>query len=152
CTRFFLFEAGVGENVLPACAGALGVLIVATRPAPGLVHTGLALLLALLLRQDNILILPAMLYALWTGSPAGSRVRGLAVLLVATGAAALGCSALAWLHSGAKGESFLDYLLDLGRRDWRLAVAGQPVLAHLDSFGVAAVARHWEPADHQLWV
>jgi hypothetical protein len=71
-------------------------------------------------------------------------------MLSACAAAALGCTALAWLQSGMPGQSFVDYVLDLGQRDWRVLNAGHPVLAHADSFGVAAVGRHWDPADHHL--
>jgi hypothetical protein len=150
--RSFLVEAGVGENVLPACAAALAALVIASRPSPSPLAVGTAFAAALLFRQDNVLLLPAVVYATWTGLAPEGRGRRIVGALSAAGAAAAALSVAAWAIARSPGQSFAAWLFDLGRQDWTVPVAGPRVLAHADAFGIAAVGRHWEPQDHHLWI
>ena len=151
-SRSFLVEAAVGENVLPACAAALATLIVATRPTPSPWKVGAAFAVALLFRQDNLLLLPAVFYALWSGLPRERRFRTITLTLVAGGAVAALGSVAAWRVARQPGQSLWTYLVDLGRHDWSLSIVGPRALAHTDAFGIAAVGRHWWPDDHHLWI
>jgi hypothetical protein len=151
-SRTFIVEAATGENVLPACALGLGALIVAARPSPSLGKVGAALTVALLFRQDNVLLVPAIVYALWSGLPPERRAPRILGTLVVSGAVVVVASILAWLVARAPGQTLLAYVYDIGSHDWSVPIAGPRMLAHADAFGIAAVGRHWSPDDHHLWI
>ncbi|HMS15226.1 MAG TPA: hypothetical protein PKA37_00190 [Planctomycetota bacterium] len=63
-SRGFLFETAVGENVVPAGAGAAALFVLAARGRDQILGLGIATVAVLLLRQDNLLFIPALLLLL----------------------------------------------------------------------------------------
>ena len=73
--------------MLPAAAAALWALTVAARPASSLLLTAAATTLAILLRQDNILIVPGVAAGVALGAAPGNRAGGVVRVLVGAGLA-----------------------------------------------------------------
>ena len=108
-TSGFWIEAGTGENVLLGVAGALLATAVALDPNARPRRLGMVVVLALLCRQDNVLLVPAWAYALGQRLDGPTRLRTLSVWLAATGAAALAVFTLIWIAFG-EDWTFVDYL------------------------------------------
>lgn len=108
-TRGFWIEAGTGENVLLGVAGALLATTVALDPNARPRRLGAVIVLALLCRQDNVLLVPAWAYALGQRLDGPTRLRTLSAWLAATGGAALAVFTLTWIAFG-KDLAFGDYL------------------------------------------
>ncbi len=129
--------ASVGETYLPATAATAALLAGAGRArlagrAPGVAATTGWLLLALLLRQDAVLVVPS----LWI--LAGARVGGLVATALA-GAGALGASAAAW-GLADPGTGLVDWLRGLERTGlWGGPVGGDDVARGLGVLALALV-------------
>jgi hypothetical protein len=112
-TRGFLVEMGTGENVLPAAAAGLFALVLATRPGGTLFAIGAALVIAGLMRQDNVFVAPGVAWAVAAARPAGARLP--AVLKLAAGASiatAAGYVAF-WLWSRRADEGLFEWTFRL---------------------------------------
>lgn len=116
-SRGFILEAATGENVLPACAAALGTLLLACRRTPHLGAVGAALVLSLLLRQDNLLIVPGVALALALGRPRGDRLKPITLMIAASGVATLAGYALLWWIGAPDGQSLHAWMLKLALDD-----------------------------------
>ncbi|MAG56635.1 MAG: hypothetical protein CMJ83_10130 [Planctomycetes bacterium] len=139
-TRGFLLEAGAGENVLPACAAGLAALWFASRAEVGSWKVGIALVVALVLRQDNILILPGVLTAFAMTRSAGERWRGSLRLLAGAGLAALGLYLVGWWISAPE-LRFDHYLFHMMTYEWMPVHDQLPSAARFaDHFAVSGVA------------
>ena len=149
-TRGFVIEAGTGENVLPACAAALLALWLASREQTPPSRAGLALLIALGLRQDNILLVPAFMVAL-DARPALDReapgpLKTLAATGIATIALYLGCW---WV--GAGDVALTDWVFDLATNEGRAWAPDHGplmdhVLPHLSASGLAVTGLQFAPS------
>lgn len=148
-TRGFIMEAATGENVLPACAAALIAVWLAARPQTGPWKAGLALVIALALRQDNVLLVPGFSIALLMRSESGHRVGTVLRTLAAAGIATLGVYAACWaIGSGDAG--IVDWTFDLAEREGRswapnAAPKSDDLLPHLSAAGFAVVGLQREP-------
>jgi hypothetical protein len=118
CTRGFLVEAASGETVLPAAAAALFALRVAARPDPSPWGVGGALVFAVLLRLDNVLLLPGILVALASGLPKGARLSALAAVAAGAGLVTLLAYVAAWLIGNGASVPFDRWLLPSGFTPW----------------------------------
>jgi len=124
----------VGESYLPANAALLGLLACALRMRLGLRAENTApiaawLLLALLLRQDSVLVAPALFVLL--------PVRRALSAILAAGLGSLAIYAAAWLIGGPE-AGFVDWLRGLERSGlWGAAPDARAVRA---SLGLTAVA------------
>lgn len=96
-TRCIFIEVAVGESLALSAASILFALMLAADPAASLVRVGIATVIALLVRQDAILILPGILLALHLRTPAEQRsLKRLLLWLCATGIATLCLYLLFW--------------------------------------------------------
>jgi hypothetical protein len=120
-SRGFVIETALGENVIPAAAAALFALTVAARPRVNLVLAAGALTLALLLRQDNVLLVPGVAAAVAIGSEPGTRFARVAKLLAAAGVATIAGYLAAWWVAMNGNAPFFDWLLGIGREGPRSA-------------------------------
>ncbi len=138
--RGLLLSAAGGETVLPALAASLWLLITACRAEPSLRVTGTLAVLTLLLRQDSILVIPAVLYAL---ARAGHSLRTLVRFTAITGFTTLAIYVLLWKLSG-RDPSFTDWMFALmhdSARTWGGTSTEDPahiLLLHVNAWGVAA--------------
>jgi hypothetical protein len=142
-TRAFLVDAAVGETVVPGCAAALWALDRATRSPVRIGGACAALAVALLLRADNVLIVPAFVAGMWGGT--GGR-RAAAVRALAAAAAATAAGYLAWWLLAAGGRpSVPEYFLPASLGPWmNPAGVGLPgLLTHVDATSAALVGRSW---------
>lgn len=128
-TREVFMATAVGETLLPAATFSVLTLVLAWREQVPLLHVGVAFVMACLLRQDSILILPGMLVALRLRThhaPAWPQiVRHVALM----GTIALALYALAWWVSGT--PSFTGWLLEIAQRAGRHWAPADPPAAHL---------------------
>ena len=108
-TRGFWIEAGTGENVLLGVAFGLYALRAALDDRCRLSRVGIWVVLALLARQDNILLLPAWAYGLWQRMPAESRLKRLVLWGAVSGIATLGLYFLIW-WAFSEENTFLEWL------------------------------------------
>ena len=107
-SRAFLFEGATGETVPLGVMAAVAVLLAAAHPrVPGFLVC-LSLVMALMLRQDNVLVVPAAALAFFTRMPKGQRVGSTAALLTATGVLTIAAYGLLWWFT----------VLGLGLSDW----------------------------------
>lgn len=152
-TRSWFLEAFTGENVLPAIAAALIALLAALDDRWSLRSVGIATFIALLFRQDNLLVVPAILLAVrWRSQ--GPSWRQLTVWLAVVGGATLGAYLAIWagLSAGGLQEGFLDWMWGIGARDYSLV--GRPVLQHAVAYGTSITGVQWpatEPWTH-IWI
>ncbi|MSR74135.1 MAG: hypothetical protein EXS14_01520 [Planctomycetes bacterium] len=118
-TRAVLLESAVGETVVPAAALALWALIVAADRGTSMARAGVIATLALLLRQDNILIVPGLLFALGARLPAEARIKQLTLWLLLTGVFTIFGYAVCWKLSGVTElRSFLMSTAETASRTW----------------------------------
>jgi hypothetical protein len=169
-TRGFFLESLLGENVVPACAAALlAVLLAHERPMKPK-RLACALVLALLFRQDNLFIVPGVLWIAANGFPKGRRWAGSAALLAVTGVVTLALywlSYLALITWGGVSPSFMQWMTHLGETSWnpgqpqlvggnqgfRLlswlwTVRSEDLLRHFSAFGWAISGRQFQPYQH----
>lgn len=114
-TRGFWIEAGTGENVLLGAVGALLATAAALDPKIRPRRLGAFVLLALLCRQDNVLLIPAWAYALGQRLDGPTRARTVTTWLAATGVAGIALYALTWITFG-ENLAFGDYLTDTAQK------------------------------------
>lgn len=117
-TRGFLFETAAGETVIPAAAAAVFALRLATKPDPRPFAVGAALLLAVLLRLDNVLIVPGIVLGLLSGSPRGTRVSRIVAVLLGAGLLSLLAYVGAWMIGNNNPIPFDRWLLPAGLTPW----------------------------------
>ena len=94
--RGFWIEAGTGENVLTGVAFGMLALRAALDPRAGPGRVSFWIVVALLARQDNILLMPAYTFALWQRMPRPRRWRRMFIWGAVTGVLTLGLYALVW--------------------------------------------------------
>ncbi len=138
--RGVLLSAAGGETVLPALAAALWLLIAACNAQTSVRVTTALAVITLLLRQDSILVIPAVLFAL---ARSGHSMRSLVRFTALTGFITLALYVLLWKLSG-RDPSFLAWMFALMHdpaRTWGGTAAGSPsaiLLLHANAWGVAA--------------
>lgn len=144
--RGVLLSAAGGETVLPALAASLWLLIAACNAGTSLRVTSALAVITLLLRQDSILVIPAVLFALARGGRSlGTLVRFTAL----TGFITLALYALLWKLCG-RDPSFLNWMFALmhdSARTWGgTSTAGfhDTVLLHGSAWSVAAAGHFTE--------
>lgn len=152
-TRSFVFEAGVGESIVPGAAAALFVIDQATRPPFRPLRVWGSLVLALLVRQDNILIVPGLVLGLWHVLQPERRLQRLASGLLASAAVTVAGYVMLWLVASGGRRPFVEFMLALaldpqyadpnliGNLRWRL-----------DALGVAVAGRTWPSWSPNLWI
>lgn len=113
-SRGFVIETGTGENVVPATAAGLFALTCAAGARHRLATTVAALTLALLFRQDNLMLLPGIVLGFARSAPAGARTAALVKLLTWAGALTLVAYAAAWLVATKGQTGFLAWMLGTG--------------------------------------
>jgi hypothetical protein len=151
-SRSFVIDAAVGESILPGCAAALWLLLEAARVPASPRRVAAALVLAVLLRQDNILLLPGVVIAVAAGLPRGARLRPLAGILIGAGAATLAGYSAAWWMATRGSKALWDYLFYLPGMGWTAPNPLDPrrFLMHLDALSAAVVGRNWPREDLHL--
>jgi len=107
--RGFWIEAGTGENVLTGVAFGMLALRAALDPRAGPGRVSFWIVVALLARQDNILLMPAYTFALWQRMPRPRRWRRMFIWGAVTGVLTLGLYALVW-WAYASQTPFQDWL------------------------------------------
>jgi len=113
--RGVILDAGTGENIIPGAAAALLALRLASGAGSHPRVLVLTILVALLLRQDNLFIVPGCLLAHAMKNPAGRRLRSAMVVAFAAGTLTLAAYAIIYaLCPWDRG--FIDFLLGLGAR------------------------------------
>jgi hypothetical protein len=109
--------------------------------------------LALLLRQDNLLIVPGLALGLWPLLEPGKRTKALLSGLLASAAATLSGYAIFWRLATGGDRSFPDWLLRLSLDPQYSDTNLVPNLQwHVDGLGAAVVGRIWQPSEANLWV
>lgn len=138
-SRGFIVDTAVGENVVPAAAAGLFALTCAIAPAPRLVLPTAALVVALLFRQDNLLLVPGIAAAIASGAPPGRRVRNAALVVVLAGVATVALYGLVWFMV-ARHHDFAGWLLGIGRAGAFAETTG-PAVSRLGIYvaGIATV-------------
>ena len=111
----FLVETAAGETMLPGAAAALFAVTTAARPTARLASSAAALTLALLLRQDNLFVVPGVALALAAVRPRGARVDAVVKVIGAAGVATLAGYVVAWLVAIGGGMPFPLWLVFLAR-------------------------------------
>ncbi len=118
-TRSVLLEASVGETVVPAAALALWALVAACDGNCSLLRVGAITVAALLLRQDNILIVPGLVFALATRLPQQRRLWRMFLWLALTGLTTLGAYVICWQLAGAANlRAFMFTTAEVATRNW----------------------------------
>ena len=142
CTRICAMESAVGEVNLPGIAAALWALREATRgrvsgSTHGGVrpwHCGASIAVALCMRQDSILLLPAFMLAAWMGMGPG-RSRTLVRVLAWSGVATLAFYAVCF--------QFVTYEF-AGRQihfhEWLVLYSNVPQMAVTHTYGMERLA------------
>lgn len=133
-TRICAMETAVGEVNLPSIAAALWALREATAERVRPWRFGSSIVVALALRQDSILLLPALLTAAWMGLGPGRFGLLLRVLC---------CAGLATLAVYAACFQFVRYEFD-GRQihfhEWLVLYAHVPQMAATHAYGLERLA------------
>ena len=159
-TRTFFLEAFLGENVLPAVAVGLIAMITAVRSRSSLRTVGVWTVLALLWRQDSILLLPAISLGLWWRLPGATRARQLLRWLAVCGGVTVALYGLVGftLDTGTDldGRGGLDrfqgWMWGVAKDDY--APGDNDVARHAATYGVSVIGRQWPPYESELhsWV
>ncbi len=122
-SRIFVIESGTGENVGPATASALAVTFAALHHRRRRLLVGSLLALALVLRQDNILLVPGVALTVF---PRGKRRGPLLAFLAAAAIPVIAVYLLAW-RIAAPDAGLVPWVLGLGAHGpW---FGGSPTLA-----------------------
>jgi|GEM_PF-2861382 hypothetical protein len=138
--RGFVLSAAGGETLLPALAASVWLLLLACDASQSQRRVGAMLVLTLLLRQDSILVLPAVLFA---RSRCGFGVQALARFTLITGLVTLSSYIALWKLSG-RDPSLVHWLFALmedSARTWGGTESGSVVdtlLLHANAWVVAA--------------
>jgi hypothetical protein len=111
----FLFMAGTGETVLPGAGAALLALVLASRPGASLAAAAGSLALALVLRQDNLLIVPGVALGLAAAAPEGTRFGRVAKVLAASALVTLAAYVAAWYAATGAEQPFVEWIIWLAR-------------------------------------
>jgi hypothetical protein len=152
-TRSWLLEAGVGESIVPGAAAALLAIDQATRRPFSALRVWGSLVLALFMRQDNILIVPGVVLGLWHVCEPGRRVKTLASGLLASAAVTVAGYVAFWWIAREGRQPFLEYMLYLALDP---QYGGRDLLGNfpwrLDALGAAVVGRTWPPWSPNVWV
>ncbi len=147
CSRSFIVEAAVGENVLPACAAALWCLTLAAKDGPRWKSVGVTFVLALLLRQDNILLLPGLLVMLAPRAAKGDALGRLVVWTLGVGIVTAAAYVTIWWLGTLPKTGLFDWLFRLGAVNWSapdsMRSLGAALSHHAEALTIAAVGRHW---------
>jgi hypothetical protein len=154
-TRSFLIDAAVGESLLPACAAALWAVHEAARRPVRFGRAAAALVLAVLIREDNVLIAPGIAAALALEAPPGRRVRRAAGFLALTGAVTLAIYVACWLVAARGRESFFFWLTSLASGPgWagHYPFAAGPFPTHLDALAASITGRTWGFGNVNVWL
>jgi hypothetical protein len=153
--RGFFLEGMLGENVLLGAVSATIALQAAVQGV-ALPRLGALLGLALLFRQDNLFLVPSVLFAAARARPRGRRLGPLALFLVATGLGTLGLYALAWCVHPSR--DFVAWMLHLPMEAHRLGAGFAPglegfslagLLRHAAALGKAVVGRQWDHGESE---
>lgn len=157
-TRGFVMVGATGENGLPACAAALACLMAAARPGCSLGLVSALSVLALLLRQDNLLLLPAVAAVLAWRLPAGKRLRPVVATLAGVAVATVAGYLVLW-RVGAADSSLAEFLFGLvGAEQTWWAQGSGPDWSHADFhlgvLGVAVAGQQWPATSIQphIWL
>lgn len=137
-----LLETAGGETVMPALGAMLWCLLTAADKTSPPRRLFWLCVLALLLRQDSLLMLPAVLWMQWRVQ--GMRVKGLCGFTLRLGLTTAALYALSWWSSGTQRSllSWLLQLLEVPARTWADGVSLpliDRILVHVSAHGVAAV-------------
>lgn len=148
-TRGVVLETATGETVLPACAAALWALWAASRPQTSVWRATLWLVVALGLRQDNILFVPGFAVAMAARLPKGNRLATVAKTMVVAAGGTIAIYAACWWVGGGE-ATFIEWLLELAQRDGRAwAPASGPdtrwLLPYVGASGAAVIGMQWDP-------
>jgi hypothetical protein len=149
----FLVLAGTGETVLPGAAAALFVLVLASRAGTSWVAVSAALTLALLLRQDNLFVVPGVVAGLAAATPAGSRLRTVAKVLATSAFATVAGYVASWIAGTGGDMPFFGWLIWLAQSgSW----SGQPfgissLAEYLGTLSRAMTGPFWSTADAPWW-
>jgi len=151
--RGVILDAGTGENIIPGAAAALLALRLASGAGSHPRVLVFTILVALLLRQDNLFIVPGCLLAHAMKNPAGRRLRSAMVVAFAAGTLTLAAYAIIYaLCPWDRG--FIDFLLGLGARgSWSTVdeLGLSASAAHFASLGWCIVGRFHEQGDAATW-
>jgi len=155
-TRAFVVDAAIGETVVPGCAAALWAVAEASRTPVRPARAWFALVLALLLRADAILVVPGVVAAMLSGRDRGPGFRkvaaGLAIAGAATVAAYLGYW---WAHTDGgipvwKWASSYPAMVGHWMDPEGLRLSG--FSRHLDSLSAAVVGKSWPLDRMNPWI
>lgn len=150
--RFVLLDSAAGETLVIATAASLTAFALALRPAPSWPAVGLALLAALLFRQDNVLAVPGLALVLWPSTRPPRRLLRLASFFLVVGVVTLGLYSYLWWLNG-DGESFGHWIVAAAQSgQWGTGMTPERVFTHLDAMGDATVGAVWEWNDPRPWV
>ncbi len=117
-TRCVFIETAVGESLALSAATILFALRLASDASASLLRVGIATSLALLARQDAILIVPGILLALQVRTPAAQRsIKRLMIWLSATGVVTLMLYLALWRLSGTL--EFTTFLFRIAQEEGR---------------------------------
>ena len=150
--RTWFLEAFTGENVLPAIAAGMIALLAALDERVSLVRVGAWTVIALLLRQDNLLLVPAIILALtWRAHSSPAR---LVSWLLPVGAVTVLAYAGIWGGLALAGSDlgFVEWMWGVAEEDYSLVQ--RPALAHAVAFGSAVTGKQWPAAEPwmHIWV
>jgi hypothetical protein len=150
----FIVEAGLGETVLPGVAAALFTLVIASRPGTSLLTIGAALAFALLLRQDNLFIVPGVAIALAAARPEGARAAAVAKVLAWSALATILGYVASWIAGTGGAMPFFVWLLWLAQwGPWVQRPFEWGALAdYLGSLSNAMTGPFWPPGESRPWL
>jgi hypothetical protein len=148
--RGVIVETAAGETVIPAAAAALAAVVLASRPAPNLLATGLMTAIALWFRLDNVLIVPGVAAAIAVGRPKGERLAPTVRLLVASGLVTILGYVAAWMVATGGAPPFPAWLL-AELAPWSGAGDLDPTRFsyYLSAVAVATTGQRWPMSDPQ---
>jgi hypothetical protein len=150
--RFVLLDSAAGETVVIATAASLSAFALALRPQPSWPAVGVALIVALLFRQDNVLAVPGLALVLWPSARPPRRFLRLAAFFVVVGAVTLGVYAFMWWLN-ASSETFGHWMVAAAHSgQWGTGLTAERMLTHLDAMGDATVGAVWGWDDPKPWV
>ncbi len=153
-TRMFWIEVAGGETVPLGLASLLALLSCAL--APGLTVRRLVTItvLALLLRQDNVLAVPVVAVLAWMNFPAGTRARRIATWLAVAGALTILGYFGAWALDRTQHESFVDYVRRFAVHGAWPSLEGResPIGAIANALSIAWIGRHWPLTETHVWL